>query len=132
MKRQEHCGSLEMKQVPGRILGRSLKEFDNQIVELASTTVLKDGTHIVSTLEPLEMSDKWVSPNTGKQYPTKFPMVIPGLSASFDIEVPYKEQEIISKVGGLTKFEGMMSVIGTMHGKLRTGEGYVEMVGRWQ
>ena len=55
---------------------------------------------------------------------------IPGLESKLVIDVPYKPQEIVSKVGG-AKYEGMVTISGNVWGKPVKGEGYAEMVGRW-
>jgi predicted secreted hydrolase len=109
-----------------------LWEFETNTLELISTATLPDGTHIVSTIDPIEMSDYWTSPATGKRFPTHFVITIPGLDAKLDIDVPFKEQEIVSDLGSIIKFEGMMNVSGTVQGESINGEGYVEMVGRWK
>ena len=107
-----------------------LWEFDTHQVELVYTAVLPDGSHIVGEIDPLEMSDYWESPETGKNYPTHFVLSIPGLESKLVIDVPYKPQEIVSKVGG-AKYEGMVTISGNVWGKPVKGEGYAEMVGRW-
>jgi hypothetical protein len=55
----------------------------------------------------------------------------PQIQTELTIEVPYKDQEIVSKVGGLTKYEGATLVTGTHHGEPVTGHGYLELVGHW-
>jgi hypothetical protein len=45
--------------------------------------------------------------------------------------VPYKQQEIVSTVDILTKFEGTATVTGTYHGQQVTGHAFLELVGNW-
>jgi len=48
-----------------------------------------------------------------------------------DVEVPYKEQEIVSDIDILTKFEGTATVTGTYQGQQVTGTAFLELVGNW-
>lgn len=77
------------------------------------------------------MSDFWTNPKIGKRYPTHFELTFSGLVAHIVVDVPYKPQEILSARSGMSKYEGLMIVTGTLRGQSVTGEGYVEMVGRW-
>jgi hypothetical protein len=45
--------------------------------------------------------------------------------------VPYKQQEIVSSVDILTKFEGTATVTGTYQGQQVTGHAFLEFVGNW-
>jgi hypothetical protein len=43
----------------------------------------------------------------------------------------YKEQEIVSDIDILTKFEGTATVTGTYQGQQVTGTAFLELVGDW-
>jgi hypothetical protein len=58
-------------------------------------------------------------------------MRAPGVDSTLTVEVPLKEQEIVSKVG-LTKYEGAAIVTGTFEGERVSGDCYLEFVGIWK
>lgn len=109
-----------------------IQEFDKKKLSLMASIVKPDGMYISTQIEPIEKLEYWTSPRTGNKYPTKFIVRIPSVDAVLTIEVPYKEQEIVSKMGGLTKYEGAAIVIGTFGGLEVNGECYVELVGYWK
>jgi hypothetical protein len=51
---------------------------------------------------PIEKLNYWISPITGKNYPTRFEIEIPSLDARFEVSCRPKEQEFVSKMGSLT------------------------------
>jgi hypothetical protein len=53
------------------------------------------------------------------------------LDQPLTVEVPYKEQEIVSDIDILTKFEGTATVTGTYQGQQVTGTAFLELVGDW-
>ncbi|MFE4612057.1 lipocalin-like domain-containing protein [Streptomyces niveus] len=109
-----------------------LRDMVNQEIFLALTAVHPDGTHIVApTMLPVEATDPWTSPRTGRSYPTRCVVRAPQIDTELIIEVPYKEQEIVSKEPSLTKFEGAAVVTGTYQGQRVTGRAYLELVGDW-
>jgi predicted secreted hydrolase len=99
---------------------------------LGLTAADRHGTHlVVNTAEPLETSEYWTSPRTGRRYPTRCVFRAPQIDTELIIEVGYKDQEIVSKVGGMTKYEGASAVSGRYQGKPVSGRGYLELVGLW-
>ncbi|MFJ6571137.1 lipocalin-like domain-containing protein [Streptomyces sp. NPDC091292] len=109
-----------------------LRDMVNQEIFLALTAVHPDGTHVVApTMLPVEATDHWTSPVTGRSYPTRCVVRAPQIDTQLIIEVPYKEQEIVSKEPSLTKFEGAATVTGTYQGQQVTGHAYLELVGDW-
>lgn len=94
-----------------------------------ATIVEPDGTTIQTQLLPSKKSEVWQSPRTGRKYPTRLEYEIPGVDCKLLVEVPFKSQEIVSEMGGTTKFEGAAVMTGTYRGKPVKGEGYVELVG---
>lgn len=109
-----------------------LRDMVNQEIFLALTAVHPDGTHVVvPTMLPVEATDPWISPVTGRSYPTRCVVRAPQIDTELIIEVPYKEQEIVSKEPSLTKYEGAATVTGTYQGQQVTGQAYLELVGDW-
>jgi hypothetical protein len=49
---------------------------------------------------------------------------VPQIGTELAVEVPYKQQEIISAADILTKFEGSATVTGTYQGRRVTGHAY--------
>jgi len=98
----------------------------------ALTAVHPDGTHIVVTpIDPVQAGEYWTSPASGHRYPTRCAFRVPQIGTELTIQVPYKQQEIVSAVDILTKFEGTATVTGTYQGQQVTGYGYLELVGNW-
>jgi predicted secreted hydrolase len=73
----------------------------------------------------------WTSPATGHRYPTRCVFRAPQIDTELTVEVPYKQQEIVSSVDILTKFEGTATVTGTYQGQQVTGHAFLELVGNW-
>ncbi|UHD45255.1 hypothetical protein LUX29_19980 [Aureimonas altamirensis] len=97
-----------------------------------ATILYPDGTYVSAQTDLVERFDYWESPVTGNRYPTRFVLKVPHCGATLEINVPFKEQEIVSKVGGVTKFEGMADITGVFDGEPITGLCYVELVGNWK
>ena len=101
-------------------------------IYLALTAVHPNGRHIVVTpIDPVEASDYWTSPATGRRYPTRCVFRAPQIDTELIIEVPFKQPEIASSAGAFTKFEGAATVTGTYEGQQVSGYGYLELVGNW-
>lgn len=113
-------------------------ELDTDKMIIQTTVSMKDGSQLVAFSDPVKMTDYWVSPTTGKRFPTEFDMNIPSIDAKLHFSVPVKEQEVL--LGELSKkllksdskYEGKMVATGSILNKQVTGEGYVELVGRWK
>jgi predicted secreted hydrolase len=109
-----------------------IRDMINNKIYLALTAVHPDGTHVVvPRTEPVETSEYWTSPTTGHRYPTRCVFRVPQINTELIIEVPYKQQEIVSSADILTKFEGTATVTGTYQGQPVIGYGYLELVGNW-
>ena len=115
-----------------RISAAQLWDFEEGRVETSCTVVLPDGTHIVEKIQPLELSDFVDSRLSGRRYPRHVVLAHDELETCLQISLPYKEREVVSKVGNLIKFDGKMVVNGFIYGERVTGDGFVEMVGRWR
>ena len=108
---------------------------DSTGTENAWATILHpDGSQIVTVVEPLSMgeSDHWLSPKSGQKYPTHWIVKIPAMDAILEVTPSPREQEIVSLIDVLHKYEGASFVKGTYKGKKTTGYCYVELVGPWK
>jgi predicted secreted hydrolase len=95
-----------------------------------ATILHKNGTQTATAIEPsLGASDEWVSEKSGNRYPTHWTVRIPSLRAVLDVKPSPREQEIISHIPAMTKYEGASAVTGTYNGKTVKGYCYVELVG---
>jgi len=107
-------------------------DFRTSRVDTNCTVVLPDGTHVVEKIQPLELSDYVDSRRSARRYPRHVILSNPALETCLQISLPYQEREIVSKMGGMIKFDGRMVVDGFIFGDRVTGDGFVEMVGRWR
>lgn len=98
-----------------------------------ATILHPDGSQTVAAMEPLteSASDYWTSTESGQKYPTHWIVKIPDLDAALEVTSVIKEQEIVSQVPFLNKYEGASTVKGTYKGKEITGYCYVELLGIW-
>ena len=109
-----------------------VRDMINNKIYLPLTAVHPDGTHVVvPCAQPVEASEYWTSPATGHCYPTRCVFRAPQISTELAVEVPYKQQEIVSAVDMFTKLEGSATVTGTYQGQPVTGRSYLEVVGNW-
>jgi predicted secreted hydrolase len=114
------------------VAAAQLRDMTNNKIYLALTAVHPDGTHVVlPRIDPVETSDYWTSPATGHRYPTRCVFRAPQIDTELIVEVPYKQQESVSSVDILTKFEGAATVTGTYQGQRVTGDAFLELVGNW-
>ncbi|MFE2424694.1 lipocalin family protein [Streptomyces hokutonensis] len=91
-------------------------------------TILKpDGTQTVAeaTLTPGE-STLWTSPTTGKTYPTRWKVSIPGEDAKLNV-VSYTANQELPETG--PRYEGSAAVTGSYGHRPVTGTTYVEVTG---
>jgi predicted secreted hydrolase len=109
-----------------------VRDMINNKIYLPFTAVHPDGTHVVvPCAQPVEASEYWTSPTTGHRNPTRCVFRAPQIDTELVVEVPYKEQEIVSAVDMFTKLEGSATVSGTYQGQSVTGRSYIEIVGNW-
>jgi predicted secreted hydrolase len=114
------------------VAAAQIRDMVNNKIYLLLTAVHPDGTHVVvPRIEPVDMSEYWTSPTTGHAYPTRCVFRAPQIDTELIVEVPYKQQEIVSSVDILTKFEGTATVSGTYQGQQVTGDAFLEFVGNW-
>ncbi|MFF4806368.1 lipocalin family protein [Streptomyces sp. NPDC002144] len=92
-----------------------------------ATVLNPDGTHTLAeaTLTP-DQSTLWTSPHTGKKYPTRWKVTIPGEHAKLNVKLYADDQELT--VPG-PRYEGSAAVTGTYDHRPVAGSTYVEMTG---
>lgn len=90
-----------------------------------ATIVKPDGTQTLTeaTLTPDE-SSRWTSPTSGKSYPTRWKVSIPGEHAKLNVTVHAKNQELLVPGPG---YEGSAAVSGTYDHHPVTGTTYIEL-----
>lgn len=91
-----------------------------------ATVLRPDGTQTVAeaTLTP-DNSTLWTSPHTGKSYPTRWKVSIPGEDAKLNVTVHAKDQELVTT----RRYEGSAAVAGTFDHRPVTGTTYIEVAG---
>jgi len=98
-----------------------------------ATILHADGAQSVMTIDSvLGATGEWVSPATRSRYPTHWKVAIPLLGAVLDVEPSPLEQEVVSVVPMLSKYEGASRISGIWSGKPVSGFGCVELVGNWK
>ena len=115
-----------------RLSVSQLWDFNRNQQDTCCTAVLPDGTHIVEKIAPLELTDYMDSRLSGRRYPRHVVLSHEPLETCLQISLPYQQHEVVSKIGNLVKFDGKITVNGYMYGQEVTGDGFVEMVGRWR
>ncbi len=106
-----------------------IRMADGSIEPLSSgTLVAADGstTRIARDDIQIEVLDRWQSPRSGAQYPSRWRVRVPKDALDLAIEPYIADQELPFSV---TYWEGAVRVIGTGSGQPITGNGYIEMTG---
>jgi predicted secreted hydrolase len=94
-----------------------ITEFHEKRLTIFAFGINDEGAHVLARVNPIEKLDYWKSPVTGQNYPTRFKIEIPSLDARFEVTCTPKQQEIVSKLAGLSKYEGAADVTGTYRGE---------------
>ena len=97
-----------------------------------ATVLHPDGSQTIAPVTPLilDATNFWVSPRSGKRYPTRWIVRIPSLDAELEVSVARPDQEV--PLLGFERYEGTCLVKGTYHGRPTSGYTYVEMTGYWK
>lgn len=98
----------------------------------SGTFVAADGgvEHLQLKDYSIQPSQKWKSPHTGGQYPTRFHVTVPSKQLDIQIEALVQDQELASKdKSGISYWEGACRVSGKRAGANVRGQAYVEMTG---
>lgn len=93
-----------------------------------------DGSQINSCGIPSFRSgerEHWYSESSGQKYPVRWTLSLPPLDAELEVVPIKKEQEIVSVMKQLSKYEGVCTVKGTYMGQPAAGHALVELIGRW-
>ncbi len=96
------------------VSGGTLVEKDGSVKRLAASDV------------QIEVLEKWTSPQTKGEYPSRWRISIPQSLISLDLEPYLKSQEM--RVS-FAYWEGAVKMSGTSNGVNVTGNGYIEMTG---
>ena len=104
------------------------------IIEPASsgTLVEADGTARHLPLEGVSLAvlDRWTSPASGGNYPSRWKIDVPACKLELVIAPLVRNQELItSESTGIIYWEGAVGGEGTSKGQKVTAEGYVELTG---
>lgn len=107
-------------------------DFEANEVQQSCTMLLPDGTHIISDIEPLQLSGYLSSPKAGKTYPRHIVMTDREQDICLQISLPCCQSEMVCQVGSIKQFGGKIVISGILKGEEVQGEGYAELVGRWE
>lgn len=102
---------------------------DGSIEPLSGGTFVDtDGstTRITHDDVQIEVLERWTSPHSGAQYPSRWRMTSPTLGLDITIEPYLSDQELAFSV---TYWEGAVRITGTRDGQPIEGNGYIEMTG---
>ena len=94
---------------------------------------LGENLHLEAADFKLEPLTHWTSPTSGREYPAKWRVQVPGKGYDLVVEPLLPNQELglrLFKVLNLYYWEGMCRVTGTHHGQPVTGKAYVEITNR--
>ena len=99
-----------------------------------ATVLNKDKTQSLYYVKPLikYAGEPWHSDITGQNYPTKWRIIIPDMDADLTVICTPKEQEIISEMATLNKYEAESSVEGVIGKESVSGVACVEILGNWK
>lgn len=102
--------------------------------EVWGTLMHPDGIHEVLEINSMlkGATDWWKSPKSGFEYPTKWIVSIPKLSAELTVVSAPKEQDLPCEYSDdFSHYEAASQITGTYQGKPMNGYCYVELIGPW-
>jgi predicted secreted hydrolase len=109
-----------------------VRDADGTYSLVYGTLVEADGTtrHLDRAAFAVEVTDRWVSPATGADYPAGWTIEVPGEGLAIDLAPTVAAQELDTRATtGVVYWEGSQVVRATRHGMPLGGEGYVELTG---
>jgi predicted secreted hydrolase len=109
-----------------------LRRKDGTIEPASSGTWIgRDGKaeHLVLEAFELEATGAWTSPKSGGRYPSGWRVRVPSRGLDVTLTPLLEDQELVSKVTGITYWEGAVDAKGTRQGANIAGRGYVELTG---
>ncbi len=109
-----------------------VREADGTYPLIYGTLVAADGTvrHLDRDAFSVEVTDRWISPTTGADYPAGWTIEIPGDDLVIDLRPTVAAQELDTRATtGVIYWEGSQVVRATRGGVPLGGQGYVELTG---
>jgi len=109
-----------------------VRDADGSYPLIYGTVVAPDGTvrHLDRDAFEVEVTDRWVSPRTGADYPAGWTIRIPGEDLAIALTPTVAAQELDTRATtGVIYWEGSQVVRATRAGTPLGGEGYVELTG---
>lgn len=106
-----------------------IRKADGSIDPFSSGTLIApDGstTHLSRSDFTIDVLDRWESPHTGTNYPSRWAINIPKAGLALQIKPIHADQELNLTY---TYWEGAIQVDGTRQNEQITGSGYVELTG---
>ena len=86
-------------------------------------------THLAAAAFTMTPSAPTFRAPSGAVYPVAWTVAIPGQQIALEVTTPLDNQELATRVAGVTYWEGMIDVRGTAGGAATSGRGYLEMTG---
>ena len=109
-----------------------VRDADGSYPLIYGTVVDRDGTarHLDRDAFHVEVTDRWVSPATGADYPAGWTIRIPGEHLEIALKPTVAAQELNTRATtGVIYWEGSQLVHATRGGQALGGQGYVELTG---
>jgi predicted secreted hydrolase len=109
-----------------------VRDGDGSYPLIYGTVVGRDGRvrHLERDAFHVEVTDRWVSPATGADYPAGWTIRIPGEDLTIALRPTVAAQELNTRATtGVIYWEGSQVVHATRAGKPLGGQGYVELTG---
>jgi predicted secreted hydrolase len=109
-----------------------VRDADGTYPLIYATLVDPAGTtrHLERDAFTVEVTDRWVSPATGADYPAGWTIDIPGDDLVIELEPTVAAQELDTRATtGVVYWEGSQTVLATRAGRRSGGLAYVELTG---
>ena len=109
-----------------------VRDADRTYALVYGTVVARDGSvrHLERDEFSVEVTDRWISPATGADYPAGWTIQIPADDLAITLRPTVADQELDTRrTTGVVYWEGSQVVRATRAGKPVGGEGYVELTG---
>ncbi len=109
-----------------------VRDADGSYPLIYGTIVDPDGTtrHLERDAFTVAVTDRWVSPSTGADYPAGWSIAIPGERLTMDLRPTVAAQELDTRATtGVVYWEGSQVVSATRDGSPLGGRAYVELTG---
>jgi len=109
-----------------------VRDADGSYPLIYGTIVDADGTtrHLERDAFTVAVTDRWVSPSTGADYPAGWSIAIPGERLTIDLRPTVAAQELDTRATtGVVYWEGSQVVSATRDGSPLGGRAYVELTG---